>query len=408
MRDDFFLRAAKAGQAEHGAQKLVGRGHGVAKAEAAESTASRRRRTRPRTGAGNTTSIRWHSDARDPAMTTPIRHLMCAAWAAVAASAAAAQDGYLGLCDASAAVALGRGHFVVADDESDVLRIYKRGTAKPVGNVDLIDYLRNRKPSGKNAEADIEGAAAIDHRIYWITSHALKGTEGEADPHRRRFFATDIVTGGEPPTVKAVAGAPHESLLDDLLADPRFSLLAEAARRKPEQAGGLNIEGLAAAPDGGLLIGFRNPQPQGRALVVPLRNPREVIDSGAKPVFGDLIRLDLGGRGIRSLERVGSDVLIVAGPYGTAASSRVQPAFALFRWSGVAAQAPLFVSALDTGTFRPEALFFDAEARDLVLLSDDGDEQVGGVDCKEKSVPRDSKRFRARSIALPLPTGAAP
>ena len=138
-----------------------------------------------------------------------------------------------------------------------------------------------------------------------------------------------------------------------------------------------------------------------------MRNPREVIDSGAKPVFGDLIRLDLGGRGIRSLERVGSDVLIVAGPYGVAASSRVRPAFALFRWSGVAAQAPLFVSALDTGTFRPEALFFDAEARDLVLLSDDGDEQVGGVDCKERSVPRDSKRFRARSIALPLTTGAA-
>ena len=78
----------------------------------------------------------------------------------------------------------------------------------PVGNVDLIDYLRNRKPSGKNAEADIEGAAAIDHRIYWVASHALKGKEGEADPHRRRFFATDIVAGGEPPTVKAVAGAP--------------------------------------------------------------------------------------------------------------------------------------------------------------------------------------------------------
>ena len=65
------------------------------------------------------------------------------------------------------------------------------------------------------------------------------------------------------------------------------------------------------------------------------------------------------------------------------------------------------MSALDTGTFRPEALFFDAEARDLVLLSDDGDEQVGGVDCKEKSVPRDSKRYRVRSIALPLATSAA-
>ena len=93
-------------------------------------------------------------------MTSRIRHLMCAAWAAVAASAAAAQDSYLGMCDASAAVALGQGHFVVADDESDVLRIYKRGTAMPVGNVDLIDYLRNRKPSGKNAEARHRGCGS--------------------------------------------------------------------------------------------------------------------------------------------------------------------------------------------------------------------------------------------------------
>lgn len=145
-----------------------------------------------------------------------------------------------------------------------------------------------------------------------------------------------------------------------------------------------------------------DPLPEERALVVPLRNPREVIDTGAKPVFGDLIRLNLGGRGIRSMERVGNEVLISAGPFGTAASSTVQPAFALFRWSGLATQAPTMVRSLNAGTFRPEALFFDAQAKQLVLLSDDGDEQVGGVDCKAKSVPLDSKSFRARSIALPL------
>ena len=340
-------------------------------------------------------------------MNLSIRRLLCVAVVALTACAAAAQDSYRGMCDASAAVALGKGHFVVADDEGDVLRIYKRGTAMPVGRVDLIDYLHNRKPGGKNAEADIEGAAAINQRIYWISSHALKGKDGEADPHRRRFFATEIVTGAQPPTVKAAAGAPYETLLDDLLADPRFALLAEAAKRKPEKEGGLNIEGLAATPDGGLLIGFRNPLPQGLALIVPLRNPQELIDSGAKPQFGDMIRLDLGGRGIRSLERVGDEVLIAAGPYGTAATSGVQPAFALFRWSGAATQAPSFVRALDAGTFRPEALFFDAQAKELVLLSDDGDEQVGGVDCKEKSVPVENKGFRARSISMPLTAAGA-
>lgn len=335
-------------------------------------------------------------------MKISIQCILVAVGLTVAASTAMSRESYRGMCDASAAVSLGKGYFVVADDEGDVLRVYKRGTITPIGTVDLIDYLHNRKPSGKNSEADIEGAAMIGDRIYWISSHALKGSDGEVDPHRRRFFATDTVNDGQVPTVKAAAGAPNETLLDSLLADPRFAVLVEAAKRRPEEENGLNIEGLSATPDGGLLIGFRNPQPEGRALVVPLRNPREVIDNGAKPVFGDLIRLNLGGRGIRSMERVGNEVLISAGPFGTAASSTAQPAFALFRWSGLATQAPKFVRSLNAGTFRPEALFFDAQAKQLVLLSDDGDEQVGGVDCKAKSVPPGSQSFRARSIAMLL------
>lgn len=340
-------------------------------------------------------------------MITPKRRLTFALLAAFASLAAAADESYRGLCDASAAVALGQGHWGVADDETDVLRIYQHGTALPVGSVDLVDYLRNRKPSGKSSEADIEGAALIGQRIYWISSHARKGKDGKVDQHRQRFFATDLTSDAPVPAVKPAAGAAYETLLDELLADPRFALLSEAAKRKPEETGGLNIEGLAASADGGLLIGFRNPLLQGNALIVPLRNPREIIDSGARPLFGDPIRLDLGGRGIRSLERVGDEVLIAAGPYGSAASSKLRPAFALFRWSGVAGQAPSFVRTLDAGSFRPEALFFDAERNQLVLFSDDGDEQVDGVDCKKKSIAADSKRFRSRSIALPPATEAA-
>lgn len=340
-------------------------------------------------------------------MNTPLRRLLglcalaLAAGTSGMAAAAAAAERYLGMCDASAAAALGAGHFVVADDESDVLRIYQRGKPMPVASVDLVDFLGNRKPNGKATEADIEGAATIGQRIYWISSHARKGKDGEVDPHRRRFFATDIVAAGPLPSVRPV-GKPYAALLDDLLADARFALLVDAAQRKPEAAGGLNIEGLAALADGSLLIGFRNPQPQGRALLVPLYNPREVVDGAAKPRFGDPIQLDLGGRGVRSVERVGRELLIAAGPFATADSSTVQPAFALFRWSGRPAQAAVFVRALDAGSFRPEAMFSAARSRQLMLLSDDGDEQVAGQDCKHKSVPADSKGFRVRTLPLPL------
>ena len=65
----------------------------------------------------------------------------------------------------------------------------------------------------------------------------------------------------------------------------------------------MNIEGLAATADGKLRIGFRNPRPGGEALVIPLLNPAPVVDSGAAPVFGELARLDLAGRGIRRMEK---------------------------------------------------------------------------------------------------------
>jgi hypothetical protein len=334
-------------------------------------------------------------------MAFPVRYCCLAALALTMTPPARSQETYRGMCDASAAVALAGGRFVVADDESDVLRIYKRGTAREVAHVDLVDFLGNRKPNGKGAEADIEGAARIGNRIYWISSHARKGSDGELAPHRQRLFATDVVASG---SMVIQAGRPVESLLADLLADVRFDVLVAAAQRKPEDEDGLNIEGLADDGAGGLLIGFRNPLPQGRALVVPLLNPRDVVDSGAKPRFGDLVRLDLGGRGIRSLERVGVDLLIAAGPYGTAAASTVKPAFALFRWSGNAADAPKLLRGLDDGSFRTEALFHDPADHALVLLSDDGDELVAGKECKGKSVSPDARSFRARVIAWPFAT----
>ena len=338
--------------------------------------------------------------------------LIAAAFACTAIANAHAEERYTGMCDASAAVSIGHGRFVVADDELDVLRVYQKSASAPVASLDLIDYLRNRKGTNKNHEGDLEGAAAIGDRIYWISSHALKGKDKSVDPHRMRFFATSITGAANAASVAPVADAPYETLLADLLADPRFAVLAEASKYGAENGNpdGLNIEGLAAMPDGALLIGFRNPQPENKALVVPLLNPREVIARSARPRFGNLIRLDLDGRGIRSFERVNDEYLIVAGPRGEAEKNPVKPAFALFRWSGAAGKAPVLVRALDDGTFRPEALFFDPDSKELVMLSDDGDEAVGALRCKDKKLPADQKSFRVKRLAwtATATTAAAP
>jgi hypothetical protein len=288
---------------------------------------------------------------------------------------------YSGPCDASAAVALDAEHFVVGDDERNTLHVYRRGQPQAVAKFPLSKFLKTRAKE----ESDIEGAAKIGSRIYWITSHG-RDSRGKAFLNRHRFFATELVPG-RPPTLKPV-GEPYTGLLRDIRdADGLKSYkLGKAAHRAAEADGGFNIEGLAATPDGGLLIGFRNPVPQGRALLVPLRNPAEVIN-GQRARLSPPIELDLGQRGIRSIELVGSSYLIAAGPPAD------QGSFALFRWSGQPGAAATPVAGVERSDLRPEALFAIPQTATVQLLSDDGGVKIDGVECKKR--PLGQQTFRS-------------
>jgi len=290
---------------------------------------------------------------------------------------------YNGPCDASAAVALDATHFIVGDDEHNTLHVYRQGQPAPVAALNLANFLG----TAADEESDIEGAAAIGSRIYWITSHG-RNSKGKARPARQRFFATEVVPG-QPPTVKPV-GQAYANLLRDMLTAETLKpyRLDEAARRPPEADGGLNIEGLAVTADGKLLIGLRNPLPQQRALIIPLDNPGDVI-TGQPARFGEPFELDLGKRGIRSIERIGTGYLIVAGPTGD------QGSFALFRWSGRRDDMPTLVAGIDLRDLRPEALFAIGGNR-VQLLSDDGGFVIGGIACKK--LPAASQTFRSLTI----------
>jgi Protein of unknown function (DUF3616) len=292
---------------------------------------------------------------------------------------------YRGMCDASAAVALDSDHFVVANDERNTLLIYRRGVADAVDSVPMSKFLGTEE----DIESDIEGAAEVAGRIYWITSHG-RNSKGKVREQRHRLFATEIVPGTVPPKLKP-AGTPYSGLLEDLIkADPlRSYKLEEASKQPPEALGGLNIEGLAATPSGALLIGFRNPVPGGRALIVELENPREVV-SGARARLGAPMELDLGGRGIRSLERIGSDYLIVAGP--PADKGR----FDLYRWSGKRSAVPQRLARVDFGTLRPEAMFEVPGTSTLQILSDDGGIKTHGIACKDR--PPTEQSFRSLTL----------
>ena len=68
-----------------------------------------------------------------------------------------------------------------------------------------------------------------------------------------------------------MTGKPYRNLLSDLVADHELAdfKLGEAAKKAPKEEGGLNIESLCAVGET-LYIGFRNPIPNGKALIIPL------------------------------------------------------------------------------------------------------------------------------------------
>ncbi len=285
-----------------------------------------------------------------------------------------------GICNASAAVALDAERFVVADDEISDLKIYRFDGAEAVADIDLHAFL-----GGDGEEADLEGGALVGDTIYWIGSHGADG-KGAAAPARSVLFATRVEHGTVVPF-----GQPYRSLLADLAGTPaqREYDLAGAARRAPKDEGALSVEGLAETPDGQLLIGLRNPVPVAGALLLRLENPADVVQ-GRPARFGPHVHLDLGGNGIRSIERLGETYYIVAGPPGKGKS------FGLYRWSGRQQDRPAPIPVPDLHGLNPEALFFDPDGT-LHILSDDGKDQPGGVKCKK--LPPAQRQFRRIAIA---------
>jgi len=299
---------------------------------------------------------------------------------------------HMGMCDASAAVSVGPGQFIVANDEDNVLRAYRADqTGGPIFQADLSEFLR---VDPKHPESDLEGAARLGPLVYWITSHG-RNKDGKARESRYRFFATQIAQPDNPNRIRLMPeGKPYLHLLRDLLNDTRLQSfqLSAASSRAPKSPGALNIEGLSATPDHRLLIGFRNPIPQGKALLVPLLNPDKVI-KGNPARFGEPIQLDLDGLGIRDITWHDKQYYIVGGAYDGRGGSR------LYRWSG-SGGSPEACYPVNFQDFNPEAIVtYAGMPSRLLLLSDDGTVMIEGEECKNAKNPA-ARRFRSLWISL--------
>jgi hypothetical protein len=279
------------------------------------------------------------------------------------------------MADASAGVAVSSNLFLVADDEDNKLRLYRADQAgPPVKEFDLSLFL---EVHGKSLESDLEGAAKIGNRAFWISSHG-RNREAKARPNRDRLFATDVGFATGEVTLTPV-GRPYKTLQEDLIADARFAKfhLAEGAARAPKSPGGFNIEGLSATAEGNLLLGFRSPVPEGKALLIPLANPNDIV-VGKRPVFKPAIQLDLGGLGIRDIAFHEGTYVIIAGP------ARGGSSFEIYFWGGPATN-PERVKVKHLSDYHPEGIVIYPERglNEIQILSDDGKIELEGVSEKE-------------------------
>jgi Protein of unknown function (DUF3616) len=219
---------------------------------------------------------------------------------------------------------------------------------------------------------DLEGLA-VDHagRVYVLTSHSRDddGDEKKSRDKMARFrldgdrIVEPVVVGG----LKAALAAAH----------PVLAAAAEVLDVKAD--GGLNIEAIDISPDQQrLLIGFRSPLQQGRAIIASVDNPGAIFDAGASPsVSATLETLDLAGNGIRGMAYLSAlnGYLIIGGP-----ATRQQVQFELWFWSGERGAAARRVAVDGLPGFEHAEGISPATVEGapmVIIVSDDGDRAKG-------------------------------
>ena len=327
-----------------------------------------------------------------------------------------------GSSDASTAFALADGWMLVADDESNVLRVYPRA-----GGAAVLEWSYELNGPMFPKELDLEAGARIGDTLYLIGSHSNKKDGADAMADRSHLFAvktsgtgvqTQFSYVGQFASLETQLVAWDSSNQHGLGANHFGFAVSAGAGVIPEQVNGFSIEGMAAAPgDAALWLGFRAPladtSARNQALIVPVTNYAALVGGSAtQATFGTPIQLDLGGRGIRSIDK-GTDgkYLITAGPAGGASDDVVRN-FALYAWDGNPLSAPVeLANDLDAlrktskGSFESvvEVPGPVAAGTQVQLLLDNGDTVWEGKSAVSKDLPPAEQQFLGFTVRLGAP-----
>ncbi|WP_205789162.1 RCC1 domain-containing protein, partial [Microbacterium sp. CPCC 204701] len=240
---------------------------------------------------------------------------------------------YYGDSDASAAIDAGDGYILVADDDDQIIKLYKAGqTAYPVR-----EFALNVQGT---AVRQIESAVRRGNTIYWVGAHYSFQSSN-------RVIFTTTVTG---------SGADTQLELSKIYG-PGSSFFPSIKAWDANNVHGLGANALMLANEGWAIAGTEFAPDQSataylgleravtvagasRAVIVPVTNFEQIVNESVDPdfvtpVFGAPILLDLGGRGIQDIRKNANDqYVILAGIPGSRNDD------ALYTWNGDPQSAP--------------------------------------------------------------------
>lgn len=274
-----------------------------------------------------------------------------------------------GIYEPSAIQQLPDGRFLVVEDEKQ----YPFSLVTIRGDGGIASVPPDRGTDDVLGKLDDLEGLTLDAagNIYAITSHSRTG-DGEEKQSRNKLVRFRIE--GDQVVAPAIAMD-----LKSRLAAVHPLLAAAAAVMDVKAAGGLNIEAIEIAPDTQhLLIGFRSPLLDRRAIVTRIENPAAMFAAGEPPRISSVLEtLGLGGHGIRGMSWVPAlgGYLVISGPV-----AREPMQFGLWFWSGRHGDAARRADVPGLPGFEHAEgvtpALLDGQQR-IVIVSDDGSRKEG-------------------------------
>ena len=202
------------------------------------------------------------------------------------------KEKFYNVFEPSGATTMPDGKILIVEDESSahslkLLEVESTNNIVEIGNLYLTKKI---KKIFKKEIEDLEAITSDNNIIYAITSFTQTKTHKVKSAREKLIMFTYN------------DGAIKNLYIYRDLKKSLYTTFPKIFQNNLFTSNNINIEGLSFnSKTHDLIIGFRAPISDGKALLVSIKNPKEIFLEKKKPIFSEVIKLNLNGLGIRDI-----------------------------------------------------------------------------------------------------------